>query len=1256
MKRIIQTILLLLALLLPATATAYDFMVNGIYYNRSGNKAQVTYKSYVNDTYSSDYSGNITIPSTVTYGGITYNVVAIGYRAFSNCSGLISVTIPNSVTSIGNYAFYYCSGLVNVNIPSLVTTIGDNAFNGCSGLTSVSIPSLVTTIGDDAFFGCSGLTSVNIPSSVVSIGYDAFDGCSGMTSVQITDLEAWCNIKFSDNNANPLSCAHHLFLNGTEVKHLLIPSTISTIGSNAFYGCSGLTGVTIPSTITSIGSDAFSECSGLTSITIPSSVSTIGNSVFNGCSALASVTIPNSVTSIGNNAFYGCSSLTSITIPNSVTFIGNSAFENCTGLTGINIPNSLASISYRAFYKCTSLASVTISNSVITISDYAFYNCDRLKTVIWDAVNCTSIGSTSFNTSLTALQFGNGVEHIPAGMPTLAMSGKTLVLPNSVKTIASGAFKGTCGAVVIGDNIENIAVGAFPSGISVAYVSATDPRPCGEGAFVNPQTLYVPTGSRMRYFTSQGWGEFANIVEEAYVRAVIIKLNKSSVAISKGETAQLTATLQPSGVSNTSVTWVSMNPAVATVSSTGLVTAVAMGETDIVAMIDNVRATCHVAVSPLLVESLTLSDTQLSLEPNGMHTLIATVLPADADNKTLEWIIPDNDVIVTQVVNNTRLNIGAIGTGMVTITVRTTDGSNLSATCTVSVQVHATSIALNMTSAEMSVGETMLLTTTIQPSNATNNAVTWSTSNGAVAIVNNNGLVAAVGPGVATITATTADGSNLSATCDLIVKQLVESLYLNESSAELAKGETLQLSATVLPANATNKTVTWTSSDPVVANVDDNGLVTAITHGTAIITATTTDVSNLSASCEVTVLPDLSDFDNYLSMNDTSAFSGETIVIPVMMTNTESIVSFQTDIFLPEGLEIVKEDGDYLIDPSGRMTRTHSLMSDDVSNGAVRVLCYSSNYKPFTGNSGDDLFYITVKVADNAEADTDYTIQLKNTLFTNSNFEEIAAPDVAANVHTTAYLLGDANASGTVTVTDVVVTSQYVLELNPSPFIFSAADVNGDNNITVTDVTRIAWMVLNPTQNAPRRAPALYNNGDCMSAGAIRFKPGETRKVSILLDNAMAYTAFQLDLDLPDGLTAGNFQLTDRAGGHALAVNSLDNGDLRALCYSPELDAINGNDGALLTFDVMATSSIEDVIGVKDIELVTADCQTVLLDSFTIGVNSTTSISELNSAKTIARVDYYNVAGQRVDHPESGVTLVVTTYTDGTRTTSKVIK
>ena len=1003
MNRLIQLTLFLLVVMLPVTAKAYDFEVNGIYYNESGTNATVTYQSYSNGTFTNDYTGSVTIPETVTYNGTTYSVTSIGNSAFVGCSGLTSVTIPNSVTSIGNSAFY-----------------------GCSGLTSVTIPNSVTSIGTSVFYGCSGLTSVTIPNSVTYINTYAFNGCSSLTTVTI-------------------------------------PNSVTLIGDYAFSGCSGLTSVTIPNSVTSIGEAAFEGCSGLTSMTIPNSVTSIGNFAFEGCSGLTSVTIPNSVTTISNYAFYGCSGLTSVTIPNSVTSIRKSAFYGCSGLT-----------------------SVTIPNSVTSIGRFAFYDCNRLKTIIWNAVNCTSIGVNLVYYPITSFQFGNGVEHIPAKMPSLSMSGKALVLPNSVKTIDSDAFYGSCDAVVIGDSIESISIGAFPAGMSVAYVSSAQPLPCEEGAFVNPQTLYVPAGSKMAYSAAQGWNEFANIIEGEYVRATSVTLDKSTAVLPKGSTQQLTAAILPSNASTKSLAWLSMNPSIATVNSSGNVTAITKGETDIVAMADNVLAVCHVTVTSSMIESLTLSDTQLNLEPGDMCTLTATVLPASGNIQALEWIIPDNDVIVAQVVNNSQLNISAVGAGSVTITVRTTDGSNL------------------------------------------------------------------------------------------------------------------------------------------------------------------------SASCEVTVAQDISNYDNYLLISDAEAFHGDTIVIPVTMTNAQSILSFQTDIYLPEGLEVVQEDGEYVIDPSERMTRTHSIMSNTISNGAIRVLCYSSNYKPFTGNSGDDLFYITVKVANDAEGD--YTIWLKNTLLTNSDFEELIAPNVASNIHVNAYLPGDANGSGTVTVTDVVVTSQYVLELNPQPFIFEAADVNADNNITVTDVTRIAWMVLNPSLNMPKRAPSINYNSDHMSGNDITLMSGETRTVSILLDNEMDYSAFQFDLNLPTGLTAGNFQLTDRAGNHAFDVNVLGNGKMRVLCYSPTLEVINGHNGALLTFDVTASSAIEGAIKVDNIELVTSACQTVKLNDFAIGVNAVTSVNELGNGKTVARVDYFNMAGQQIDHPDSGVTLVVTTYTDGTRTTNKIIR
>ena len=159
MKHFFQFSLLLLALL-PATATAHDLEVDGIYYNINGNEATVTYRGTSYDEYTDEYSGDVTIPATVTYNGTTYSVTSIGDEAFYECTGLTSVTIGNSVTSIGSYAFFGCTGLTSIDIPNSVTSIGDNAFAYCSGLTSIDIPNSVTTIGDEAFDHCSNLNDV----------------------------------------------------------------------------------------------------------------------------------------------------------------------------------------------------------------------------------------------------------------------------------------------------------------------------------------------------------------------------------------------------------------------------------------------------------------------------------------------------------------------------------------------------------------------------------------------------------------------------------------------------------------------------------------------------------------------------------------------------------------------------------------------------------------------------------------------------------------------------------------------------------------------------------------------------------------------------------------------------------------------------------------------------------------------------------------------------------------------------------------
>ena len=273
MKQISLSILLTLLMSMAGIkAYAYDIAVENadgvtIYYNyyNEGKELQVTFLSSEIFYQKNAYVGNVVIPEEVTYMNRTRKVTSIGSDAFKY-SSLTSVTIPNSVTSIGSYAFESCYSLTSVNIPNSVTSIGDGAFQGCHGLTSVTI----------------------------------------------SDITAWLSISFAGSESNPLCYAHHLFLNGEEVKDLTIPNSVTSIGNSAFYYCSNLTSVTIPSSVTSIGGYAFQRCSSLTSVTIGNSVTTIGYSAFSDCSSLTSVTIPNSVTSIGDYAFSGCSSLTSI--------------------------------------------------------------------------------------------------------------------------------------------------------------------------------------------------------------------------------------------------------------------------------------------------------------------------------------------------------------------------------------------------------------------------------------------------------------------------------------------------------------------------------------------------------------------------------------------------------------------------------------------------------------------------------------------------------------------------------------------------------------------------------------------------------------------------------------------------------------------------------------------------------------------------------------------------------------------------------
>ncbi len=296
----------------------------------------------------------------------------------------------------------------------------------------------------------------------------------------------------------------------SSIKSVTIGSGVTSIGGNAFKGCSSLTSITIPNSVTSIGSGAFYNCSSLTSITIPNSVTTIRVQAFSGCSSLTSITIPNSVTTIGEDAFWGCDSLTSITIPDSVTSIGSGAFYNCSSLTSINvdnnneyysssggvlfdknqtilicypagktesnytIPDSVTSIGGGAFHKCSSLTSITIPNSVTTIGGNAFSSCSSLTSItIPNSVTTIGAGAFCDCSSLTSVTIGNGVWSIGGFAFERCSSLTSITIPNSVTSIGYYAFCGCTGltSVTIGNGVTSIGKSAFSSCRSLTSVT-----------------------------------------------------------------------------------------------------------------------------------------------------------------------------------------------------------------------------------------------------------------------------------------------------------------------------------------------------------------------------------------------------------------------------------------------------------------------------------------------------------------------------------------------------------------------------------------------------------------------------------------------------------------------------------------------------------------------------------------------------------------------------------------------------------------
>ena len=368
------------------------------------------------------YEGDIIIPKTVVFNGITYRVTSIGESAFAGSYSLKSVTIPDSVTSIGSKAFEDCKSLKSIAIPECVSSIGDYSFLRCESLTSS------VEIGEVIIGGINYLLYCNRTAKVLPKN----GGYKGNIIIPET-------VVYNKLTYRVTSIGESAFEWCESLKSIIIPDGVTYIGERAFYQCSSLFNVTIPNSVTIIGQRAFENCKKLSSVIIPEGVKSIGDFTFSWCFALTEIVIPNSVKSIGYEAFEFCSSLKSIVIPAKVTKIEERAFVGCSALTSIIvaeanprydsrencnaiietatnkliqgcsqtiIPESVTEIGEEAFSSCHSLTSITIPEGVTSIGVEAFRNCESLKSITIP-VSIKSIGAEALDMSesLTSITF-----------------------------------------------------------------------------------------------------------------------------------------------------------------------------------------------------------------------------------------------------------------------------------------------------------------------------------------------------------------------------------------------------------------------------------------------------------------------------------------------------------------------------------------------------------------------------------------------------------------------------------------------------------------------------------------------------------------------------------------------------------------------------------------------------------------------------------------------------------------------------------
>lgn len=1157
-------------------------------------------------------SGNVVIPSTITDSGITYSVRSIGSEAFIGNKNISSVSIPNTVTSIGSMAFTNCINLSKITIPNSVTSIGMEAFNGCESIQTVDIGSGVTTIGEDAFLYCTSLTSFSVDNTNTS-----FSSENGVLFNKAkTKLIAYPGGREGAYTIPNGVQSVKGFSSNTKITSIEIPSSVTSIEYGAFYYCSNLSSITCHATTPPNISDCFYMISSSAKLYVPAnSVDAYKSAnIWNKIKTIESIKIPVSLISLdittctlwvngtkqinatvspidaSNKNVKWTSSNTSIATVSSTGLI-TAKGKGSTYITCTSEDNSDKITSCYVTVK-QQITSITLNKTSITLERGTTTSLTATATP--STANTKAVTWSSSNTSVATVSSTGVVTAIKPGTATITCT-------------ASDGYgtKATC-AVTVG----------APSNVQIVDLGLPS---CTQWASIN-----IGASSESAYGNYYAWGE-TNVkstyskVNYTLASGMTTEDQWGSTKMTKYTATDGKKTLEASddaAIANWGSAWVTPTT------------------TQYQELIDNCTWTIEngaYRVTGPNGKSILLPFAGCRYDGNGYSGTHSATTDGYYMAKSVNTSNYGNGDILSIATKNNYKSVSNFSRfyGISVRPVSTTKATH----------TKVTAITISGT-ASIFVGKTTSLTATITPTNATDKRVAWKSSNTAVATVNENGVVTGVAKGTATITATAKDGSGISKTYSITVKQQVTSISLNKTTLALTKGATSTLTATVTPSTASNTGVTWSSSNTAVATVSTAGVVTAVANGSATITCTASDGYGTKTTCNVTVTNPVTS----ISLNATSATLkvNETKTLTVTYNPTDADNQSVTWSSSNTSVATVSTSG--LVTAKGKGTATITCTSTD--NSTIKATCAITVKQQVTSVTlsktalnivAGKTATLTATAAPSTANNTAVNWSSSNTKVATVSGGTITA--VAAGTATitataadgygtkstctvTVIARGDVDGSGTIDNADITADVKFVMgDTDVTGLYADAADYNNNGKVTSTDAIAIVRLALTQTttiSGAKAKGMNANTTSKLLAVDDINMVSGESKEVSIrLADNMDKFTNIMFDVALPEGITIENVSVGSRATDHSAVYSLREDGTVRIICYSLSNDLFTASDGDIVKLKLKADSGVFDGtydIDFTNIKLARKDVSSVTnnYETTSLNIGNTTGIGSVN--------------------------------------------